>query len=225
MIAYEIRVCNDLIKEIDLRISREREAVSSKPFKFSFSLKATAAAKANKAAEVKPTATFNTEDQPDSKVLLRNNIGLSGLSGEERMLSSDELDQKEVVLDSLTDCVISLQGAPSALRLINLRQCRIFSGPVSGSVFISNCQRCQMQIAGHQLRIHDTTDCDIYQHVRSRSIVENCSKLRFGRYTWSYDKLEADFAKAAIDRAVNNWTQIDDFNCLSNPSPNWSLIE
>lgn len=227
MIAYEIRVCNDLIKEIDSRISRERDAVSSKPFKFSFSLKAAAGKAANKAVQVKAPSTTSTSesDQLDSAALLRDNIGLSGLTGEERTLNSDEIEQKEVVLDSLTDCLISIQGAPSALRLINLQQCKIFSGPASGSVFISNCQQCQMQIAGHQLRIHDTVDCDIYQHVRSRSIVENCSKLRFGCYSWSYDQLDADFGKAAMDRTVNNWTQIDDFNCLSNPSPNWSLIE
>ena len=226
MIAYEIRVCNNLIKEIDARISRERDGVNNnKPFKFSFSLKQNV----NKINLINESslATAPVEDQIDSNPFLMNTntSGLTGLSGQKKVLNSSEIDFKEIILDSLTECTIYLEGAPSALRLINIRSCTIFSGPVSGSVFIINCHQCKLHIVGQQLRIHDTTDCDIYQHVSSRTIIENCSSLRFGCHKWKYDQLEEDFQKAGIDIHVNNWTQIDDFDCLANPSPNWSLLE
>lgn len=225
MIAYEIRVCNNLIKEIDSAISRKREVAASKPFKFSFNLKASTKSKpVESSLSVIPSVDA---DQIDAKPfpVSRVNVGLSNLTGEERTLNSSEIDQNEIVLESLVDCTIYLQGAPSALRLLNLEGCKIFTGPVSGSVFLANCHNCQMNLIGQQLRIHDTSDCDIYQHVRSRSIIENCTRLRFGCYNWTYHKLEDDFFKAGIDSKVNNWTQIDDFNCLTNPSPNWCIIE
>lgn len=222
MISYEIRVCNNIIKEIDARISKERDVLNNKQFKFSFNLNRANVKNVNKLIN---GSNKETQDQIDSRHSLEGKwTGLKGLCNEERVLTSTDVDHKELNLESLTRCAVRVEGAASVLRLINLQYCRVYSGPVSSSVFISNCHNCELHLAGQQLRIHDTTNCDIYQHVTSRSIIEGCSKLRFGCFTWKYDHIEQDFDKAKLDMSVNNWKEVDDFDCLSNPSPNWSLL-
>ena len=235
MISYEIGLCNNVIKEIDAKISKVRANVNNKQFKFSFKLKNSTSSEQNNSTNRSSSLKTTTKelekenqsvDMIDSKITQKINQsdGLRDLCNEEKFLTNSEIDFKVIVLDSLKNCVIYLKGAPSTLRLINIQDCKIYSGPVSSSVFIYDCHYCQMNIAGQQLRIHNSTNCDIYQHVTSRTIIESCSKLRFGCFNWKYDQLEDDFKKAKISIYVNNWKQIDDFDCLSHRSPNWSLI-
>ena len=45
-------------------------------------------------------------------------------------------------------------------------------------------------------------------------------------YNWEYDGLDEDYIESGLDRAINNWADVDDFKWL-NPckhSPNWSLL-
>lgn len=223
MISYEIGVCNNLIKEIDSRISAERD--NKKAFKFSFNLKSKSNTRPKPAKNVEEENVQNEQFPIKISQKITNTNGLRNLSNVEKTLTNDQIDSQEVELDSLTNCTIYLKGAPSILRLVNIRESKIFAGPVSSSIFIVNCHECRLQIVGQQMRIHDSTNCDIFQHITSRTIIENCSKLRFGLFSWNYDQMGDDFVKASIDKNVNNWTQIDDFDCLAGPSPNWCLIE
>ena len=56
-----------------------------------------------------------------------------------------------VILDSL-----------SALKLQNLDNCTVFVGPVAGSVFVRNCNKCIVHVVARQLRIHDSVDTTWY---------------------------------------------------------------
>jgi len=129
-------------------------------------------------------------------------------------------------LDILENSVIEIYGAPNTLRVNNLLNCKVFSGPITTSIFINKCENCTFNIACQQLRVHSTTNCDIYLHVSSRAIIEDSSKLRFSAYNWSYNGIEEHFIASNLDPQQNNWKQIDDFNWLSTdkPSPNWALL-
>ena len=57
--------------------------------------------------------------------------------------------------------------------------CSIFLYPVSGSIFIHECNNCTIYLAGQQLRIHDSINLRIHTMVSSGPIIEGCSEITF----------------------------------------------
>lgn len=138
----------------------------------------------------------------------------------------DDMSGKDVTLNNLVDCNVKLFGTPSTLHINSLNDCRVFCGPVSTSIFIENCKNCTFVIACQQLRLHKSNDINIYLHVTSRAIMEDCHNVNFAPYNLYYDNVIHDFHKSGLDKNVNNWNCIDDFNWLNaeKPSPNWKII-
>ena len=60
-----------------------------------------------------------------------------------------------------------------------------------------------------------------------QGIIEDCTRVGFAPYNLSYPDLDEDFSKSGINKKVNNWDEIDDFNWLSNEksSPHWYILE
>ena len=56
--------------------------------------------------------------------------------------------------------------------------------------------------------------------------MEDCQSVGFAPYNLFYPNLNEDFSVSKLDREVNNWSQIDDFNWLvkERPSPNWHIL-
>ncbi|MGH0118912.1 UNVERIFIED_CONTAM: hypothetical protein FKN15_055466 [Acipenser sinensis] len=152
--------------------------------------------------------------------------GFSNVVSQVLIKRADEINQRDVLLTHLSSCTLKLFGASSTLHIKHVRDSTILCGPVSSSVFIDHCSGCTFTFPCQQLRTHNTTDSQAYQHVTSRAIVEDCSGVRFAPFTWIYPGLEEDFQVSGLDRERNNWTQVDDFNWLASdaPSPNWSVI-
>ncbi|KAL3188317.1 hypothetical protein MRX96_003641 [Rhipicephalus microplus] len=128
-------------------------------------------------------------------------VGFQRKSGETLMLS--EVGGKDTELDSLDDCQVTVQGCPATMFARRLRNCHI------------------------QLRIHDSHKCEFQVHVQTRSIIEDSKELLFSKYDFAYDGDEQDWCASHLDRTVNNWDKVDDFNWLvaDKPSPNWKLSE
>uniref|UniRef100_A0A224Z2H1 Tubulin alpha n=1 Tax=Rhipicephalus zambeziensis TaxID=60191 RepID=A0A224Z2H1_9ACAR len=152
-------------------------------------------------------------------------VGFQGRSGETLMLS--EVGGKDTELDSLDDCQVTVQGCPATLFARRLRNCTIRCGPVASSVFVEECEGCTFLVACHQLRVHDSHKCEFRVHVQTRSIIEDSKELLFGKYDFAYDGDEQDWSASHLDRRVNNWDKVDDFNWLAadKPSPNWKLSQ
>ncbi|CAH0714703.1 unnamed protein product, partial [Brenthis ino] len=142
-------------------------------------------------------------------------------------LGNEDLFQRDVALRHLKNCTIGLQGVMGTLHLTNLDNCIVLSGPVTSSVFVEKCTNCKIVTACQQLRMHSSTKCDIYLHVTSKGIVEDCSDIRTAPYNLYYEDLDKHFNMSSLDRNNNNWDCLDDFNWLAPdvPSPNWSVME
>ncbi|XP_026732563.1 tubulin-specific chaperone C isoform X1 [Trichoplusia ni] len=143
------------------------------------------------------------------------------------LLENDELYQRDVALRNLKNCTIGLKGVMGTLHLTNLENCIVLSGPVTSSVFMEKCTNCKVVAACQQLRMHTSNNCDIYLHVTSKGIVEDCSEICTAPYNLYYDDLEKHFNMSALDKCSNNWDNLDDFNWLAPdiPSPNWSVLD
>lgn len=152
-------------------------------------------------------------------------VGFQGRSGETLMLS--EVSGKDTELDSLENCQVTIQCCPATLFARRLKNCRVRCGPVASSVFVEECEGCTFHVACHQLRVHDSRKCEFRVHIQTRSIIEDSKELLFGKYDFEYDGDERDWCASLLDRTVNNWSKVDDFNWLATdkPSPNWNLLQ
>jgi len=144
----------------------------------------------------------------------------------ELLAVTEDVDNRVIGLFRLEDSDILLRGSPSAIHVRNLRRCKVFAGPVSGSIFIDKCEDCVFVLSCQQLRIHSTKETSFYIHVTSKAIVEDCSRVSFAPYNLDYVGLDNDYVTSGLDRSRNNWSQVDDFNFLAteSASPNWRLL-
>ncbi|CAK9805258.1 Tubulin-specific chaperone C [Anthophora plagiata] len=152
---------------------------------------------------------------------------LLGKVDEQIILDAENVNKNDILLSDLIRCTVRIYGTPSILHMVNLKQCTVLVGPVTSSVFAHDCSECTFAFACQQLRLHSSTDCTIYLHITSRSIIEDCTNIRFAPYNWHYEDQANHFNLAGLDPKINNWNCIDDFNWLSNEkhSPNWSILE
>lgn len=152
--------------------------------------------------------------------------GFSNMNNVYLTKTAEEIQKGDVLLTHLTNCKVRLFGSPSTLHLKHIDSCEILCGPVSSSVFVDHCTNSTLAFPCQQLRTHNTTDTQVYVHVTSRAIIEDCHGVSFAPFSWSYPTLEEDFTVSGLDRDRNNWSQVDDFNWLAagRPSPNWTVI-
>jgi len=167
-----------------------------------------------------------TTEECKRKVLTENCYNVSNQSNQKILLSRDQVHGRDVMISGLVDCELQIQGNPLTLHLSSITRCKILSGPVSTSVMIDTCQDTCIAISCQQLRTHSTTNTDIYLHTTAKAIIEDCKGIRVAPYNWNYQSIDQDFTDSGLNRSVNNWDQIGDFNWLSvdKSSPNWSIL-
>ncbi|XP_040567297.1 tubulin-specific chaperone C [Lepeophtheirus salmonis] len=144
--------------------------------------------------------------------------------GETLTIPPNEMDP---LITNLNQCTVRLtQSVPSTLHMTDLKNCIIILGPVQTSVFIERCEDCTFYIFCQQLRMHNSTNCYVYLHVTSKGIVEGCNNVGFGPYAVKFPGLNELMDKSGLDRGLNHWDGIQDFNWLTpdQPSPNWFVI-
>ena len=153
--------------------------------------------------------------------------GFLDKTGESLEKDAADIQNKDVSLSNLKDCTVKLFGSAGTIHATGLKNCKVFSGPVFRSIFVEDCQDCTFVIACQQLRTHSTTDTHFYLHVTSKAIVEDCHRVEFAPYNWTYAEMDKHYLESGLDRARNNWDDVDDFNWLASdqPSPNWKVLE
>jgi len=145
------------------------------------------------------------------------------------VLSFADCHGKDVLLLDCHSCTIRLLGVATTVHAKELIDCTIVSYPVSTSVFVERCQRSVYVVACQQLRMHTSVDCDLYLHVTTRAIIEDCQRLRFAPYADAIGKgenVDELLEKADLDKANNSWNLVQDFNWLvdDKPSSNWQVL-
>ncbi|KAI3979009.1 hypothetical protein MKX01_016184 [Papaver californicum] len=85
-----------------------------------------------------------------------------------------------------------------------MRNCRVYVGPVMGSILIEQVEDCLFMMASHQMRIHHAKKTDFYLRVR---------------------RIDTDLKDSSLDEESGNWANVDDFKWLrAVQSPNWSIL-
>lgn len=164
---------------------------------------------------------------PDSNASKHIEWTIKNKSNEEIILQGADVDDKDLTISTMSNCLIQIVGHAGSLQVSHLKNCLILCGPVSRSVFADNCIDCKLVFGCQQFRLHLSKNCDIYMHVTGRAIIEDCTNVSVAPYNYTYPLIEQHFAQCGLNLYKNNWEDVADFNWLAfeRHSPNWKPIE
>lgn len=224
---YELRQAQASLQKLQNSLDEKREeALPKKKFAFRARSKATEKATTSVADTPTPAAILAAGNTQVGGTVNLEQCGFSNMDSMVLTMTAEEIQKQDVLLTHLTNCKVRLSGSPSTIHIKHISGCEILCGPVSSSVFVDNCCNSILAFPCQQLRTHNTTDTQVYLHVTSRAIIEDCHGVSFAPFSWSYPSMDEDFTVSGLDPNRNNWTQVDDFNWLAagTPSPNWTII-
>nr|XP_020469507.1 tubulin-specific chaperone C [Monopterus albus] len=224
---YELRQAQAALQKLQTSLAETREeALPKKKFAFRARTKAVDQVSTPVSDTAAPDDGTPAKSGKVDRAEAPAQCGFSNMDNKFLTKGSEEIQKQDVLLTHLTNCKVRLFGSPSTLHLKQIDSCEILCGPVSSSVFVDHCRNSTLAVPCQQLRTHNTTDTQVYLHVTSRAIIEDCCGVSFAPFSWSYPNLEEDFTVSGLDRDRNNWSQVDDFNWLAagTPSPNWTVI-
>ncbi|GBC10437.1 hypothetical protein RclHR1_09630001 [Rhizophagus clarus] len=167
------------------------------------------------------------------QVITLNNKQNSYLTIDSYLSSPSSTDDSTKIMDfhlsSLQNCFINLVSKSvtiGAIHIKGLKNCVLLAGPVYSSILIYDCENCVFVVACHQFRMHTSKQMNIYLHVTSHPIIEDCDKIKFAPYTLSIPGLDKMFEAAKLDQKTNKYDTVEDFNWLrQQASPHWNLLE
>lgn len=226
---YQVRKAQEHVGQLSRLAQQKRDEIfPKKKFGFKSKQKMTTLESAIQKAE-----TQNTKEEKKTETLSFNDANscmIKDIHDQKYTKLEDEINGKDIAIVNCKNSLIQLMGNPSVVHMSNIDSCTILCGPMSGSAFLNSINNSNVVISSHQLRIHDSTDTKFYIHVGSRAIIENCKKLQFAPYAWSYPKLSEHFEQSKLDlKSIGdfNWKSVDDFNWLNQQkhSPNWNYMD
>ncbi|KAK7318621.1 hypothetical protein RJT34_03324 [Clitoria ternatea] len=221
--SYDVRTSLKTISDLKHALDDLHSKLIPKK-KFSFKNKSTKKDKDSLVPETKPPHVSNLDSCKPS-FAARESPGFRNKTGEVLVAEVRGSEVGEFTVSDLDSCEVRIIGCVRAIFVHRLRNCRVYVGPVTGSVLIEEAEGCVFVMASHQIRIHGARRSDFYLRVRSRPIIEDSGGVRFAPYCLSYRGIEEDLCGAGLDAETGNWSNVDDFKWLrALQSPNWSIL-
>ena len=224
--AFDLRISLGMLQNLQNELSREREKFAPRK-KFGFKSRQRQVENGTVEIQKETTEPPLTKEpkyipMPENK----NTFTIQDRKGENIVINHDAVLNKDLIISNLDSCSLTIHSSPSTLHMTNIASSTVSIGPLRTSIMIHDSTNSRFSLACQQLRIHTSTQCDFYIHVTSRAIIEDSRQLRFAPFSCKYSVIEEDYATSRLDRNVNNWEIINDFNWLSSneASPNWCLI-
>ncbi|XVF61618.1 hypothetical protein PTKIN_Ptkin08bG0145200 [Pterospermum kingtungense] len=217
--SYEVRSSLKTISDLKQNLEILNSELIPKK-KFSFKNKVTAKKELPKEPEQVKSDTVSV-----SNFKIPNSPGFRDKTNETLVKKLEGAEIGEFTLSDLDSCEVRLIGCCNAVFMNRLKNCKVYLGPVIGSILIEEVEGCVFVLASHQIRIHLAKRCDFYLRVRSRPIIEDSNGVRFGPYCLDYEGIEMDLKKAGLSEETGNWGNVDDFKWLrAVQSPNWCVL-
>ncbi|KAJ9550256.1 hypothetical protein OSB04_014301 [Centaurea solstitialis] len=218
---YEVRSSLKTISDLKQTLDSVTSKVKPRK-KFSFKNKP---AKKPETATVLAAAATKNESEHQSSYKVTDAPGFRSKENEVLVKEFKGSEVGEYVLTDLTNCEVRLKGCLRTLFINRLQNCKIYVGPVLGSILIEEVEGCVFVMASHQIRIHHAKRSDFYLRCRSRPIIEQSDGVRFAPYRLSYDGIENDLKESNLFDDTGSWANVDDFQWLrAVQSPNWSIL-
>ena len=155
--------------------------------------------------------------------------GVRNRTGETVVVDAASADVGDFELKRLVDCEVYLCNLQPlrAVRAYDLRNTRVYAGPVAGSVLLHGVDACEFHLCARQVRIHDATNgTSFYVRTASGPIIEHSSDVRFAPYAFGYPGIHEAMEKAGFGGAdTGTWREVEDFGWIKQvASPNWRIL-
>ncbi|KAJ7945410.1 Tubulin-folding cofactor C-like [Quillaja saponaria] len=176
--SYDVRASLNTISDLKQSLDNLNSELIPKK-KFSFRNKVNK--KVSVVEEAKEASNPDSSSTLPHKVnfTVRDSPGFRNKLGEVLVGDFRGSDAGEFTISDLDSCEVRLLGCLRVLFVHRLKNCRVYVGPVMGSILIEEVEGCVFVMASHQIRIHGTKGTDFYLRVRSRPIIEDASSVRF----------------------------------------------
>jgi protein XRP2 len=145
------------------------------------------------------------------KKLDRRNYIFSGVTHQTLVKLPEQISGQSFLIDGLSDCHVFLCDRIAALYIENCHNCRIYSGPVGGSVFVRNCSDSLVATAAQQLRISHSQNIQAFVFSETHTTLEETTGLVIAPYHFDYPGISGHFKQTEIDTSVNKAFLVLDF--------------
>ncbi|EOX92096.1 C-CAP/cofactor C-like domain-containing protein, C, putative isoform 1 [Theobroma cacao] len=219
--SYEVRSSLKTISDLKQNLEILNSELIPKR-KFSFKNKATTKKELPKEPEPEPV---KSDAVSVTNFKIPNSPGFRNKTNKTLIQKFKGTEVGEFTLSNLDSCEVRLIGCCNAVFMNRLKDCKVYLGPVIGSILIEEVEGCVFVLASHQIRIHLAKRSDFYLRLRSRPIIEDSNVVRFAPYCLDYEGIEMDLEKAGLSEETGNWGNVDDFKWLrAVQSPNWCVL-
>ena len=103
-----------------------------------------------------------------------------------------------------TNCTIYILDYTSGMFIDDCTNCKIITGPCSGSIFMRTSKNCSLSTITRQLRFRDCENIKVFTHCPTDPVVENSFNIFFGPYNSFYPHLKEHFLKAGFEKNEEN---------------------
>ena len=155
----------------------------------------------------------------NSDLLIKN------LVGQEVVRYPGSIRGRDMEIDNVEDCTIYILDHISVIYINRVRNCKIFMGPVSGSVLLWECRNSSLSIASRQFRTKDCSDLKLFVYCMSNPSIEHSNNMEFAPFNLAYPNQNQHFAQANLDLKVNKWCNVFDFNASGAADKNWKIMD
>ncbi|CAD8115337.1 unnamed protein product [Paramecium sonneborni] len=144
-------------------------------------------------------------------------------TGQELIKYPGQLNGLDFVISNCEDCTIYICDHAAQIFVDLSKNCKIYIGPVEGSIFVRKCENIEISAASSQFRVSNSNNIQCYVYTPSDPALEKSAGIVFAPYNFTYPGISDDFEKAKLDPANNKWSEVYDFT-PNNEISNWTLL-
>ena len=115
-----------------------------------------------------------------------------------------DLNGADFKLRNNKHCEIYILDWSKGMYIDNCEDCKIFCGPIDGSIFIRGSKNCQISLIARQVRFRDCENLKIFTYCPSDPAVENSFNIYFAPFNAFFPHLKELFVKGEFKKEESN---------------------
>jgi len=115
-----------------------------------------------------------------------------------------DLNGADFKLRNNKHCEIYILDWSKGMYIDNCEDCKIFCGPIDGSIFIRGSKNCQISLIARQVRFRDCENLKIFTYCPSDPAVENSFNIYFAPFNAFFPHLKELFIKGEFKKEESN---------------------
>ena len=155
--------------------------------------------------------------------------------GKTLMKVPGDINGMQFKIADLENCTVFLLDHVAEITIDRCKNTKFYIGPVKSSLFIRDCENCEVTISCSQFRCRDLKNSSVNLFTPNDPIIESSSDLTFAPYNFKYGVLKEHVLAAnlvgeftdddgVLQKKVNKWNLVHDFTKREDDTLNYKLI-